>query len=102
VMFHLTCLGFMIFRAESVGAIAGYLGLFTGPFELGVAASWLLPMAVLVLPLMAMQVAQAMSDDLEVVLRWPPIVRVGVYLVLGFMIVLLGEDGGQPFIYFQF
>ena len=102
VMFHLTCIGFMIFRAENVEAIAGFVSLLAGPFDAGVATGWLLPMGVLILPLLAMQLAQARSGDLEVVLRWPRVVRVGVYLALGFMIVLLGEDGGQPFIYFQF
>ena len=49
-----------------------------------------------------MQFLQARSGDLEVVLRWPVWVRASVYTLLFFGIVLLGEDFGRPFIYFQF
>ena len=71
-------------------------------FAVGNAMNWMLPMSVLVLPLIVMQFFQARSGDLEVVLTWPMAVRILIYLTLGFMFVLLGEDGGQPFIYFQF
>ena len=39
---------------------------------------------------------------LEVVLRWPIVWRTSLYFVLGLMLIIMGEDGGQPFIYFQF
>jgi hypothetical protein len=37
-----------------------------------------------------------------VVLGWPYPVRVAVYLSLMILIAIQGEDGGDPFIYFQF
>ncbi len=102
VMFHLTCLGFLIFRSENASAMMEHLKILTGPFAWGFAGQWLAPLATLLAPLLLMQVAQARSGDLEVVMRWPVAIRSLVYLVLGFLIVVLGEDGGQPFIYFQF
>ena len=101
-MFHLTCFGMVIFRAESVPAIATHLALLFGPMEVGFGLAWLLPFGVLIAPLVLMQIAQARSDDLEIVLRWPLAVRTSIYLVLALMLVTMGEDGGKPFIYFQF
>ncbi len=101
-MFHLTCFGLLIFRAQSLAALMMHLSALTGPYEVGYAFTWLLPLGTLVAPLLLINIAQARSDDLEVVLRWPLAVRTSLYLLLGFMIVTLGEDGGQPFIYFQF
>ena len=49
-----------------------------------------------------MQAAQALSGDLEVVLRWRWPLRLAVFTGLGLLLVVLGEDGGKPFIYFQF
>jgi alginate O-acetyltransferase complex protein AlgI len=102
VMFHLTCLGYLIFRSPTVAEAIEHLMVLGGPVEWGLASSWLFPLAVLLTPLLLIQIAQARSNDLEVMLRWPFPVRTALYLVLGLMIVLLGEDGGQPFIYFQF
>ena len=48
------------------------------------------------------QLAQAVSRDLLAPLRWPFVARVATYCMLVFAIVLIGEDFGAPFIYFQF
>jgi hypothetical protein len=56
----------------------------------------------LVLPLVLFQCGQWWSDDLEPVRGWPFGWRVLAYAAVAAGIVLLGEDFGEPFIYFQF
>jgi D-alanyl-lipoteichoic acid acyltransferase DltB (MBOAT superfamily) len=102
VTFQVVCFSFILFRAESLSQVAVLLGSFAGNFEIGLAAEWLAPFALLVAPLVLMQVAQALTGDLETVLRWPAPLRTAVYLLVFLMILLLGEDGAEPFIYFQF
>ena len=66
------------------------------------AGQWLAPFAVIVMPLIGMQVLEARSGDHEAILRWPLAVRTGAYVLIFMGILMFGEDGGQPFIYFQF
>lgn len=101
-MFHLAAIGWMFFRANSLGHIAGLLDILTGTFAIGMAAQWIAPMCFLLAPLFAMQFAQWRSDDLEVIARWPVAARVATYSFLVLGILTLGEQIGQPFIYFQF
>ncbi len=100
--FHLVCLGWMFFHAESLAHVGRLLTRLGGNFELGLVPDWIVPFSCLIAPLVLMQIAQARSDDPEVILRWPLGVRTAIYFVLGLMLVIMGEDGGQPFIYFQF
>ena len=66
------------------------------------AGQWLAPFAVIVTPLILMQVLEARSSDHEPVLRWPLPLRTGAYALIFMAILMFGEDGGQPFIYFKF
>ncbi|MBW2273555.1 MAG: MBOAT family protein [Deltaproteobacteria bacterium] len=100
--FHLVCFGWLLFRSESLAQLATHLAILAGPVEAGFALSWLLPLAALMLPLLLVQIAQARSGNLEVPLGWSLPVRVATYAALFFIFVTLGEDGGQPFVYFQF
>jgi len=101
-MFHLTVLGWMIFRADSLAQLGTLIArLFTAPGA-GMTPQWWLPLAVLVGPLMAFQAIQASSGDLESVLSWRWPLRTLVYAGVFLLIVTLGEDFGAPFIYFQF
>ena len=101
VTFHLTCFGWLIFRAES---IADFAVLSRGLVDLrvGDAALWLRPLAILTVPLILLQLMQAWSRNLECVLRWPLPVRALTYAGAVLSILLIGQDLGQPFIYFQF
>ena len=102
-VFHLVCLGWIFFRAESLDQAFGLIGvLLMGPWSAGVAGHWIVPLLALVLPLLAMQLAERIGRDPEVALRWPYPVRAALYLVVMLAILIQGEDGGSPFIYFQF
>ena len=102
VTFHVIAFSLLIFRSESLSQVASLLGVLAGAFEVGMAARWLVPFAVIVTPLILMQVFEARSGDHEPVLRWPLPLRTGAYALIFMTILLFGEDGGQPFIYFQF
>ena len=101
-MFQLISLGWMIFRADSLAHLGELLSRLTTGFELGGAVRWWPTLVTLVLPLALYQLVQFVRRDDEVLLRWWGPVRTLVYVILFYVMVLLGEDHGASFIYFQF
>jgi D-alanyl-lipoteichoic acid acyltransferase DltB (MBOAT superfamily) len=101
VTFHLVCLGWLLFRADSMGQAIGMLGLIVSAPTLP-PASYLAPVLAVVLPLLIVQSAQYATGDLEILLRTPWYVRSLAYSAGFYAIVLGGEFGGSQFIYFQF
>jgi alginate O-acetyltransferase complex protein AlgI len=104
VMFHLTCYGWLIFRARS----AGHIGLLTSrvftefaPATLDV-PGLLAPFALYTTPLLVIHVCEAYYDDVLAVLRLPRVVRYSVYAATFYLTMLFGNFGGAEFIYFQF
>lgn len=103
VTFHLVCLAWIMFRANSFGAAVDYLaGIVTmrggGFIDLYVLAA-LIPAA---LAILVIDVTQRLGGDDTVMLRWPPLVRGAFYAVCLLGIVVYSGDPAQPFIYFQF
>ncbi|MCC9599423.1 MBOAT family protein [Stieleria sp. JC731] len=103
--FQLTCIGWLVFRAESVSQLFQY---FTSLCEFG---SWKVSalevdlayrLSLLALPLLLFQVYQALRKDLEPWVSWSPITRMCFYVALFYGIVLLGAPERNEFIYFQF
>src|ERR1017187_4264898 len=101
VTFHLVCLGWLIFRAESMEQVAGMLGAILNHPAIPV-ASYLIPVALLIVPLWLVQLVQYTSRDLSVISRTPWYVRSVFYTACFYAIVLVGQFGGRQFIYFQF
>ena len=101
VTFHLVCLGWLVFRANSMGQVWEMLSAIGGRFAIP-RSDILLPIACCVVPLIVYQLAQFLSKDLDVVARTPWYVRSAIYTVLFYAFVLGGEFGGSQFIYFQF
>jgi D-alanyl-lipoteichoic acid acyltransferase DltB (MBOAT superfamily) len=101
VTFHLICLGWLLFRSDTLAQAAGML---TAILERPAvpAASYLLPVLVTIIPLWLVQLVQYHTSDLNVVARTPWYVRSVFYTGCFYAIVLLGQFGGQQFIYFQF
>jgi D-alanyl-lipoteichoic acid acyltransferase DltB (MBOAT superfamily) len=101
--FHLTCLGWLLFRAENLTQVARLGGslLRADTFRgfLGVQAGQL---AVLVIPLLALEIVQHRSGELEPWRRWPVWGRVLLNLIVLYAILLLGVTENNDFIYFQF
>ncbi len=101
VTFHLVCLGWLIFRAESMEQAAGMLrAILTRPTI--PIATYLIPVTLLIVPLWLVQLVQYTARDLNVISRTPWYVRSVFYTACFYAIVLVGQFGGRQFIYFQF
>jgi alginate O-acetyltransferase complex protein AlgI len=104
VMFHLTCVGWLIFRAPSfpqLGVLASSLLFHFAPSAID-NQNMLVPLLLITVPLLVVHVLEARADDLLVVLRLRPVVRYSLYVATGYLIFLFGNFGGADFIYFQF
>ncbi|MCP4590299.1 MAG: MBOAT family protein [bacterium] len=102
LFFQFTCLGWLIFRAESVQQIPDMLwAIFTSLALYGSGATIL---AVYALPLLLMQWFQYVKSDLNFLLRWPAPVRGLAYCTMFYGLVVIGvlRNDAQSFIYFQF
>ena len=66
------------------------------------AADYLVPVVLTIIPLLFVQFVQYTSDDLDVISRTPWYVRSVFYTACFYAIVLVGQFGGEQFIYFQF
>lgn len=101
VTFHLVCLGWLLFRAETLAQAWGMLHAVAMRPALPPKSYWL-PVAALVAPLLLMQVAQYAKRDLTIIFRSPWYVRSVVYAAMFYAFVLAGEFAGEQFLYFQF
>jgi D-alanyl-lipoteichoic acid acyltransferase DltB (MBOAT superfamily) len=99
--FHLVCVGWLIFRATSVGQVVTMLTAIATNLAIP-QASYVLPVVLVILPLLAIEYAQYATKDLNVIFRTPWYVRSLFYTACFYAFVLGGEFGGRQFIYFQF
>jgi alginate O-acetyltransferase complex protein AlgI len=99
--FHLICLGWLIFRADTLRQAAGMLAAIVQRPALPPAA-YLVPTAAAIVPLLLVQLYQYFADDLDVIARTPWYVRSAFYTACFYAIVLGGQFGGEQFIYFHF
>jgi alginate O-acetyltransferase complex protein AlgI len=104
-MFHVTCYGWLIFRARIGGPdwpddgqprSAG-----SQPASVDV-HGLLVPLLAFTLPLVVVHACEAYYDDVLVVPRLPAVVRYSVYAAAFYLTLLFGNFGGAEFIYFQF
>ena len=109
LFFHLICLGWLAFRAESVDQISRMLGALCTPWlwwiargAIGIGETDVTTLLIYALPLVLIQLAQYAKDDLDVVLRMPAFARGLVYSLMFYCLVLFGARLDQPFLYFQF
>lgn len=102
-MFHLTCLGWVFFRAHSFSQAWQFLGALAGPsgWDLN-ALNDALILGLLVLPVLAMQALMEVRNDLYAALKLSLIPRAMIYAALVVSILLFANTGSQAFIYFQF
>jgi len=101
IFFHLVCLGWLIFRADSVEQVGGMLfSLIGSPWQVG--GNGLTVLLVCLLPLLAVQIGQYVKNDLLLCLHLPAPVRGLWYAAIFYGLILFGSQADQPFIYFQF
>ena len=103
VMFHLTCFGWLLFRAQNLGTIAAFLeGVVLHPvaseqtwidFLLVIKFGWFLVL---------FQVLQAITQTQDPLRRWHWFIRLNVWIFVFMSLLALSASGGQEFIYFAF
>ena len=104
VMFHLTCFGWLIFRArslEQIGSMSRRMLTDVNPAAVSV-DTLLVPLALYITPLLLVHLLEAYADDVLVVPKLPVAVRYSVYAATFYLTMLFGNFGGAEFIYFQF
>ncbi len=105
LFFHLTCFGWLLFRAESLPQIAGMAGVLLSGLHPGAYVGWqfdLFRMGIYLAVLLFVELWQYRSANLEIPRTWPAPARIVFYLVLACSILILGVDKPEYFIYFQF
>jgi alginate O-acetyltransferase complex protein AlgI len=104
LMFHLTCYGWLIFRAPSLGKLGELtrnLFMNFSPASADV-TGLLVPLLLYTTPLLVVHLVEAHADDVLIVPRLPMGVRYTIYVATLYLILLFGNFGGSDFIYFQF
>ena len=104
VMFHVTCYGWLIFRADSMAQLASFTKLLVTDLVPTIATwdSLVLPLLQIVAPLMVVHIYQARrrSETAPLDLPWP--VRYALFGAVFYLVLLFGDFEGAQFIYFQF
>lgn len=103
-MFHLTCLGWLLFRATSLDQAADLLRtLALGSWGISreVARS-LFDVAFFATPVILVQWLERHREDVSVFVRIPEPARVAAAVLLVEALLVWGAFGGKEFIYFQF
>ncbi len=104
VMFHVTCYGWLIFRATSVHQVSDFThALIARPyFSAGAWELLTFPLLLILLPLLIVHIHQARHDSELSVMTLPRPVRYALYVAVGYIVLLFGDFEGADFIYFQF
>lgn len=99
--FQLTCVGWLIFRAKSVGQILDMLGSFVSNFNVGLDMG-LFSLIRLTWLLILVQIAQFIKNDQMIVYKSNVLLKAVVYVIFFYSMVMYGANSGKEFIYFQF
>ena len=102
LMFHLTCFGWLLFRAVSTEQIISMLGALVTLSAPGPTMSGLPALAWGAGLLVAVQLWQLYKADLLALFRLPLVARGSAYIVLLYSCYFLARGTAQQFIYFQF
>ena len=103
--FVLTCIGWLIFRAQSMGQLGEMFKAMFTPWansDPALVTERLWQVLFYTYIVILMQIMQYLSDDELVIFRLRIPVRALIYVVLFYMILVRGVTGGKEFIYFQF
>lgn len=103
LMFHLTCIGWLLFRAQNVGTIVAFLeGIILHPVASDQTWADLLQVFKYGWFLVLFQVAQAVTRTQDPLRRWHWFLRLNVWIFVFMSLFALSARGGQDFIYFAF
>jgi alginate O-acetyltransferase complex protein AlgI len=103
-MFHVTCYGWLIFRAQSASQIVDLTKRLVGDLVPSAASlpALMVPLAFIVGPLMVVHIYQARRGSESAPLALVPPVRYALYGAVFYLVLLFGSFEGAQFIYFQF
>jgi alginate O-acetyltransferase complex protein AlgI len=99
--FHLVCLGWLFFRAQSVTQAVHMLSAVLFNFHLSWPAGTRLLFEILV-PLFIVEQVQLAGDDALAPLRLQPALRAALYVSGFYLLIIYGAYASKEFIYFQF
>lgn len=103
VMTQLVCLGWLLFRADSMFQVWAFIKAmvtdFSGPPRV---LGHLLALILLCAPLWLVEGMQEKQNDLNAPLRLPVLLKAGLIALIVVLIVGVGNTGTRQFIYFQF
>ena len=104
VMFHVTCYGWLIFRAQSARQIVDLTRRVAADLVTSASAlpSRMAPLALIVAPLLVVHIYQARHGSESAPLALSPPIRYALYGAIVYLVVLFGSFEGAQFIYFQF
>lgn len=104
VFFHCTVVGWLIFRADSLQQVGEIFRAIFGYWQPDWATDWetIRKLVFYITPILVIEGIQYYRKDLLAVLRLPVLIRVGVYVVLFYLIVVFGFYGAQDFFYTRF
>lgn len=100
ITFHLVCVGWLFFRADSIQEAGTLLGTLLSNPALGNALTWLGPMAFLIAPLVVVDLV--LENRSRLAWTVPGWMRLTAMAALTLLIIAFGEDHGGTFVYFQF
>jgi hypothetical protein len=100
LLFHLVCIGWILFRSTSLSEAVLFLEAFTNwsAFSLPPKAYLL----ALIVPLAFVELMQYVRKEEFPVFQWPAPIRVACYVTAYLTIMVIGRWDATAFIYFQF
>jgi alginate O-acetyltransferase complex protein AlgI len=104
VMFHVTCYGWLMFRAGSVSQVAEFTRLLVTRLRLGPSSvsTLVVPLVAIVTPFLVVHAYQARRGTELAALTLPRPLQYALYGAVFYLVLLFGDFQGAQFIYFQF
>tara|TARA_R100000388_G_C7223262_1_gene150244 strand:- start:649 stop:1122 length:474 start_codon:yes stop_codon:yes gene_type:complete len=101
--FQLTCIGWLIFRADSPATIVSYLeGIIFNPLTTPQTLELLKTLLFYSWFLIIFQVFQYKANNLNPMQHWHWFIRLNIWVYIIMSLLVLAATGGQEFIYFAF
>lgn len=103
IFFHLTCIGWLIFRAQNVETIGIFLrSILLSPIFSIEAWQNLKTILFYIWFLIVFQVIQYNFDNLNPMRTWNRFIKLNVWIYIIMSLLVFGSPGGKEFIYFEF
>jgi D-alanyl-lipoteichoic acid acyltransferase DltB (MBOAT superfamily) len=103
IMFHLVCLGWLLFRAPNMTSVGVFLHAITlHPHWSPETTEALRPLVLYSWFFVLFEVIQAWTGSLQSFHHWPWFVRLNIWLFVILSLLALAAGGGKEFIYFAF